>query len=140
MREKSDVYQGLKDPEFLSVTGYDKFKLLRLRVWQKSGGICGLCGLPVELEKSQIDHIQPRSLGGPCHYDNYQIAHDTCNSSKGNFGNNRPKQKRVMVGWRLDDRTTKLIEILAQKNDTTKTQVVNDAVRRYAEKLGVCLP
>jgi len=53
-------------------------------VIQRDGNVCGLCGGDVAPEDIHIDHIWPRSLGGSNHPDNLQVAHSSCNMSKGN--------------------------------------------------------
>lgn len=45
---------------------------------------CYLCGQgPRTNDPFTIDHITPRSQGGPDHQTNYAVAHRTCNSRKG---------------------------------------------------------
>ena len=61
------------------------------QVIEKSNGLCGLCGQPVDLAlkgpdpaSASVDHIDPISLGGSDTLDNVQLAHFWCNSSKCN--------------------------------------------------------
>jgi 5-methylcytosine-specific restriction endonuclease McrA len=60
-------------------------------VYERDNGICGICGELINLSYTaphrlsvSIDHIIPLSKGGLHTYDNIQIAHYGCNSSKGN--------------------------------------------------------
>lgn len=47
------------------------------------GGICALCGEPVELEDASRDHIVARSRGGSNARENIQLTHKSCNNLKG---------------------------------------------------------
>jgi len=53
------------------------------RVFQRDEGLCGICRQPVNLDEFTIDHIKPLHLGGPHTFQNLQIAHAACNTSKG---------------------------------------------------------
>jgi 5-methylcytosine-specific restriction endonuclease McrA len=52
-------------------------------IFDKSGGICGICSQLVPFATFTVDHIKPLSKGGHHKPSNLQIAHATCNSSKG---------------------------------------------------------
>lgn len=52
-------------------------------VYARDKGICGICKQEVSLSGFTIDHIKPLTLGGSHTIDNLQIAHRSCNSSKG---------------------------------------------------------
>lgn len=57
---------------------------LRLKVIERDGMVCGLCGGDVDgVEDIHIDHIKPVSHGGSDHISNLQVAHSWCNLSKG---------------------------------------------------------
>lgn len=46
---------------------------------------CALCGVAFKTEKEiTMDHIVPKSKGGPDHMSNYQPAHLACNIARGN--------------------------------------------------------
>ena len=45
---------------------------------------CELCGIDASLRALEVDHIVPKSLGGPDEIDNYQALCYKCNSNKGN--------------------------------------------------------
>jgi 5-methylcytosine-specific restriction endonuclease McrA len=51
-------------------------------VLNRSRGICGICGLPVDAEDFQVDHIVPLARGGVHGYENVHAAHPFCNASK----------------------------------------------------------
>lgn len=61
------------------------------RVIKRDGGICQLCGKPVDTTSAgrarlyypSIDHIIPLSKGGGHTWNNVQLAHMICNSRKG---------------------------------------------------------
>lgn len=59
-------------------------------LWERDGGICQLCGAPVDGDAKwpaplslTVDHILPLSKGGKHELANVQIAHSRCNSVKG---------------------------------------------------------
>jgi 5-methylcytosine-specific restriction endonuclease McrA len=52
-------------------------------VLERSAGLCGICGLPVNPTRFHIDHIIPLSRGGEHSYANTQAAHPRCNRAKG---------------------------------------------------------
>jgi 5-methylcytosine-specific restriction endonuclease McrA len=52
-------------------------------IYERDKGICGICGNLIERDKATLDHIVPLSRGGPHIASNLQIAHRSCNSSKG---------------------------------------------------------
>lgn len=56
----------------------------RLTLYERDGGVCGLCGSPVEVSDFHVDHVVPLSRGGEHSYANTQIAHPSCNLSKHN--------------------------------------------------------
>ncbi len=60
-----------------------------LALWERSSGLCGICGLPIDLtlgwpsgECLTVDHIVPLSKGGLHSMANTQPAHARCNSRK----------------------------------------------------------
>lgn len=53
-------------------------------VYRHHDGLCGICREPVSLEEFTIDHVIPLSKGGAHLFENMQLAHKGCNSSKGN--------------------------------------------------------
>lgn len=60
-------------------------------IYERDIWLCGLCSTPVDPESAwpdpmspSLDHIVPLSKGGAHTYENTQLAHLTCNVSKGN--------------------------------------------------------
>lgn len=53
-------------------------------VYQRDGGLCGICGGGVTRSDQSIDHIVPLSKGGPHTYANLRLAHVNCNKRRGN--------------------------------------------------------
>jgi 5-methylcytosine-specific restriction endonuclease McrA len=53
-----------------------------LVVYTRDGGICGICGEPVEPAAFDVDHVIPLAKGGEHSYANVQAAHPSCNYSK----------------------------------------------------------
>lgn len=56
----------------------------RLLVWERDGGLCGICGKLIP-GGFTIDHIIPLARGGKHCYENVQIAHSKCNNRKGSL-------------------------------------------------------
>jgi excisionase family DNA binding protein len=58
-------------------------KAFRRLLWERDGGICGICQGGVDLSRMHIDHITPIKLGGSDEWENLQPAHPPCNTRKG---------------------------------------------------------
>jgi 5-methylcytosine-specific restriction endonuclease McrA len=61
-----------------------------LRIAERDGWMCWLCGLPVDPESPQhadesasLDHVEPLSQGGSNSIHNLRIAHRACNTLRG---------------------------------------------------------
>ena len=54
------------------------------KVLTDAKGRCALCGISKDEKYLQVDHIIPRSLGGPDVISNFQALCYTCNAQKGN--------------------------------------------------------
>ena len=76
----------------LAEAGYRTRRLDIVREFLISNRKCGLCGedLPIDsnskhaLNSVHVDHIVPKSHGGPSDLCNFQLTHSYCNTSKGN--------------------------------------------------------
>lgn len=52
-------------------------------VYERDGGICGICLEFVEMEDFHLDHVIPLARGGEHSYANTQTSHGLCNIRKG---------------------------------------------------------
>lgn len=64
--------------------------LIRLKLFERDGGRCGICGelvdmsiSPLEPNGPTIDHIRPKCRSGSNAWVNLQLAHERCNQKKG---------------------------------------------------------
>jgi len=59
-------------------------KELKKRLLMSQGNVCFLCGDKINLDanETQIDHIKPRSDGGPDEESNWALMHAQCNNKK----------------------------------------------------------
>lgn len=71
--------------------GVDAEKVVSLRVFERDGWLCGICGELVDSAvkwpdsmSPSLDHIVPLSRGGAHTYENTRLAHVSCNVSKSN--------------------------------------------------------
>jgi 5-methylcytosine-specific restriction endonuclease McrA len=51
-------------------------------VYERDGGVCGICEEAVEFTGFEVDHVIPLARGGEHSYRNVQTAHPTCNRRK----------------------------------------------------------
>jgi len=51
-------------------------------LYDRDGGVCGICGGPVDPYDFHVDHIVPIARGGEHSYANTQLAHPRCNRLK----------------------------------------------------------
>ncbi|MEY9839690.1 HNH endonuclease [Streptacidiphilus sp. EB103A] len=56
----------------------------RAAIYERDGGLCGICGLPVPADGFHLDHITPLSLGGAHGPENLRVTHEVCNTDRGN--------------------------------------------------------
>lgn len=56
----------------------------RFEVYDRGGGVCGICLQAVARDDFHVDHIVPLSRGGEHSYANTQPAHPGCNARKNN--------------------------------------------------------
>ncbi len=68
---------------------FDRTNAFMLLLWQKQGGLCGVCGeeihraMLLDGRSTHVDHIVPYAAGGRTEPGNAQVAHRRCNQSKG---------------------------------------------------------
>lgn len=80
----SNEYWGLVDERLVQMAASTKRVYFRSMIWERDRGLCGICGGPVQYAEMDLDHVKPKSLGGPDHWDNLRVAHATCNRARGN--------------------------------------------------------
>lgn len=54
----------------------------RRAIYERDGGICGICQNPVPFDAFHLDHIIPLARGGTHEPKNVQVAHGRCNNRK----------------------------------------------------------
>ena len=59
-------------------------EMRRLRIWERHGGVCVLCGLKIDGTKGKwtIEHIRALGLGGEDTDENCGPAHEDCRRKK----------------------------------------------------------
>lgn len=62
-------------------------------MWERDGGICGICHEAVSFGAMQADHIIQRCLGGTDDLDNLRTTHKACNNGRPRG----PKESRIWV-------------------------------------------
>lgn len=77
--KRRDTLRGYTDPTLATLTGKAKLAYWRLKLWERDGGRCGVCGESVDLDTMDVDHIIPERDGGPTHWDNLRPTHPPCN-------------------------------------------------------------
>lgn len=81
--------QAFTVPEVILLLVYDKVPTYeapfsRRNLYQRDGFTCQYCGKRFPADRLSIDHVRPRSRGGPTTWDNCVLACVRCNSLKGN--------------------------------------------------------
>ncbi len=89
-KERSTTMQLIKPKEtnIFSDTSSKRIKIplyVKKHIFDKSNGICCICGKPLSKYCYTIDHIIPLSKGGTNMADNLRAVHENCNKLKGNF-------------------------------------------------------
>ena len=56
---------------------------LRAELYERDGGVCGLCDTPVRGNDFHLDHRHPRVRGGEDTRANLHVTHPICNLRKG---------------------------------------------------------
>lgn len=75
-RERQRLYRKGRLPN-------KKLHLLRVTLFIRQSGCCGICGKQLDPNRIDIDHIVPRARGGTNAEENIQAAHPKCNRIKG---------------------------------------------------------
>jgi 5-methylcytosine-specific restriction endonuclease McrA len=63
----------------------DRLRKLKRAVENTGSCLCHLCGKPIRLENLTLDHVHPKSQGGPDSSNNLKLAHDYCNQARSNM-------------------------------------------------------
>ena len=83
---------------------------MRSRIWNKYNQKCAYCGKNIALKDMQIDHINPKALGGKDKEENYNPACRRCNKWKATYSLEQFKEeiqkqverlRRDVAGFRL---------------------------------------
>jgi 5-methylcytosine-specific restriction endonuclease McrA len=90
VREELPVPSVVRLTRYVRVPYRTHVGLSRRAIFARDGGRCAYCRGPAET----IDHVMPRSRGGPHAWDNVVAACARCNHSK---GDKTPSE----LGWRL---------------------------------------
>lgn len=74
-------------------------RLVRAMLAEQQAGLCAWCNLPLpeNLETGEValDHIIPRSRGGPDYIWNRQVLHEQCNGPNGKGDKLTPEAERL---------------------------------------------
>lgn len=76
-------------------------KKLREKVWNKYNCKCAYCGEDLEYNKMQVDHIEPKYLGGKDDIDNYNPSCRPCNFYKSTFSLDKFRQQLYTITERI---------------------------------------
>lgn len=84
---------------------------LRQKAWEKCGGICYLCGLPMfpNAESGSplvftLEHIIPKSKGGTNDMENLSGSHQFCNNFKQDcLLEDLPAGYRKVLRWKINN-------------------------------------
>jgi len=76
-------------------------KEIRIKVWKKYDCKCAYCGEDLEYEKMQVDHIEPKYLGGKDNIENYNPSCRQCNFYKGTFSIDGFKEQLATITERI---------------------------------------
>ena len=135
--EKSEIIQLCKEKldEYIDKRGIKKIfqhrtlasgvisGSVRYKVLTRAKNRCELCGISSKEKAIEVDHIEPRSLGGKDDLSNFQALCYTCNAQKGNKDNT--EFKKIIDSY--DDR-----EKVCLFCDTPKSRVIKSNKLAYA--------
>lgn len=79
---------AVRVPTVIVAVKYAKIPLCRPSlgargIWDRDGGVCQYTGRKLAPHEGNIDHIVPRSRGGPTSWENCVLAHREVNAKKG---------------------------------------------------------
>jgi 5-methylcytosine-specific restriction endonuclease McrA len=78
---------AVRVPTVIVAANYAKVPICRPRfgargIWERDGGVCQYTGRLLKPGEGNIDHIVPRSRGGPSSWENCVLAHRVVNNKK----------------------------------------------------------
>lgn len=114
-------------------------KVDRQAIYERDGGLCGFCGLPVTVAAFHLDHVQPRALGGLTTEENLRVAHRKCNITAGQ----QVRRERRRLGLpsltpdsvktvRFPSDLHERLSQIAEAEDRTLASLVIFATRQFA--------
>lgn len=101
---------------------------IKWHVFERAGTRCEVCGVSIDERALEVDHIEPKSLGGKDEIDNYQALCYSCNASKRNTSNTNFHALRRLY----DERQSGCLFCDAQVSDTQR--VVSENALAYATR------
>ena len=81
--ELPDVHHRTDIPKRTGVGELPPYKTRRHTLYGKQEGLCAGCRIHFPFRDLTVDHIAPKSQGGPDHLENLQLLCNACNSMKG---------------------------------------------------------
>lgn len=88
-KDHKDVVVGYREERSRLQASVREGRISRKKLWEQCGGICGICGQPIDRSieypdnmSLSYDHIIPLSKGGKHIQDNIQCCHRICNTRK----------------------------------------------------------
>lgn len=124
-------------------------KIDRAAIYERDGGLCGICGESVEFTAMELDHIQPLMLGGSDALDNLRVAHKLCNRRRGHadarahgFVAYHPSPHQRYAVLTLDADLGSILGQLSKRLGMKPTASVRLAIREAAQRrrIGVYNP
>lgn len=109
-------------------------KAIRRELWERDGGVCGICGELADPGRFHLDHIVPDARGGQLHPDNLRVAHPRCNQSRG-LGEYRDSSRasvstQIRIPEPLHERLSTMAERQYRSMNSLLVYLLADAVER----------
>lgn len=111
----------------------------RERIFKRDGGVCWLCGMPIEhRHEFTLDHVIPKSKGGDNSYENLKVAHAYCNSVRGSKDTNECDPKLFIRRPKIQLSVFNLSEYMGYSVLWRSLSLLN--VKRISPELYFCFP
>lgn len=83
------VNGSIRIPKVIVLCNFDRVPKKRPKftlkgIWLRDGGVCQYTGKKLSNNEGNIDHVKPRSRGGPTNWTNCVLAHKDVNAKKAN--------------------------------------------------------